>query len=79
MGCLVVIGEPARVLGFALIGAVVLNVENPESARNAWHAMPADTEVVLLTSMAAQGLRDEITAPGAPLTAVMEEAIHANP
>lgn len=56
MGAVVVIGEAARVSGFALGGAAVVVAEDLEGVRLALGDLPADTSVVVLTSVAAAAL-----------------------
>lgn len=54
-----VIGESVRTAGFALAGAVVLAAENAEEARAAWHELPSDCSVLVLTAAAAAWLGEE--------------------
>ena len=56
VGLLVVLGEAARVAGFALGGATVVRAEDPDAVRRAWEALPADAGVVVLTERAAAAL-----------------------
>jgi vacuolar-type H+-ATPase subunit F/Vma7 len=65
MGSLVVIGNEARVGGFALGGAVVLAADQPDLVVQAWESLPEDTSVVVLTPEAATALS------GAPAGAVV--------
>lgn len=69
MSRIAVIGEPARVLGFALAGADVCAAAEPEAVRAAWTGLAPDVAVVVLTPAAADALED--TAPGRRLTVVM--------
>ncbi len=68
MGHMVAIGEPARVRGFALAGAVVLVAEDASAVRRAWRSMPEDTDVVILTPAAAAAIGP---LPDRPLIAVL--------
>ena len=52
------IGEEARVRGFALAGALVFAVADAAAARAAWRSLPADVAVAVLTPRAAGWLRD---------------------
>jgi vacuolar-type H+-ATPase subunit F/Vma7 len=61
VGRLVVLGEAARVDGFALGGAVVIHADEPDDVRRCWNALPDDTAVVVLTCQAAAALEDEAT------------------
>jgi vacuolar-type H+-ATPase subunit F/Vma7 len=71
MGHVVVIGEGTAVAGYALAGAVVAPVEDASGVRDAWEALPADVEVVVLTTRAAQALGPRRTATLHPLTVVL--------
>jgi vacuolar-type H+-ATPase subunit F/Vma7 len=55
MGRVVVLGEPVRVMGYALAGALAIEAEGEEVAR-AWASLPADTSLVVLTPAAARAL-----------------------
>lgn len=48
-----VIGEAVRTAGFALAGAVVTTAETAEETLAAWHALPGDIAVLILTPRAA--------------------------
>ena len=52
-GAVVVLGERARVAGFALAGATVLVAEDADAARRHWRQLGGDVAVVVLTSAAA--------------------------
>jgi len=71
VGRVVVVGESARVDGFALAGAVTLEAGDPEAVRKAWELLPDDTAVVLLTPDAAAALGEVMLAGGDVLTVVM--------
>jgi vacuolar-type H+-ATPase subunit F/Vma7 len=66
-----VIGEALRVEGYALAGAVVCAADDEASVLRAWHALPADVEVVVLTATAAGWLGDELAQRPAVLSVVM--------
>jgi vacuolar-type H+-ATPase subunit F/Vma7 len=69
MSRIAVIGEPSRVVGFALAGAEVCPADGPEAVRAAWTGLAADVAVVVLTPAASDALGD---APaGRRLTGVM--------
>jgi vacuolar-type H+-ATPase subunit F/Vma7 len=55
MGQVVVLGEPARVMGYALAGALAIEAEGEEVAR-VWASLPPDTSLVVLTPAAARAL-----------------------
>lgn len=71
MGAVVVIGERARVSGFALAGAEVVVAEDPESVRRAWDALDDDAGLVIVTPAAAAALGTEPLSAVPPLVAVM--------
>jgi len=58
MARVAVIGEEARVRGFALAGALVFPAEDAAGARAAWSSLPPDVAVTVLSSRAAGWLRD---------------------
>ena len=58
MSRVAVIGEEARVRGFALAGALVFAAEDAAGARAAWRSLPADVAVAVLTPRAAGWLQD---------------------
>jgi len=66
-----VIGEAARVQGYSLAGAVVFTAEDADSVRSAWHSLPADVQVVIVTAQAAEWLNHELTARPELLPVVM--------
>lgn len=59
MARVAVIGEEARVVGFALAGALVLPADDPEAVRAAWRSLDDDVFVVVLTPRARRSLNDE--------------------
>ena len=69
MGRIAAIGADPAVRGFGLAGALILPAEDPDGARAAWLALPADVEVVILTPAAAQA----IGPVGGPLTVVVPQ------
>lgn len=71
MGPLVVLGEAARVDGFALGGATVIPAEDPDAVRRAWDTLPADAAVVVLTERAAAALGAASTGRDGVLSVVM--------
>jgi vacuolar-type H+-ATPase subunit F/Vma7 len=71
VGLLVVLGEAARVDGFALGGATVIAAESPDAVRRAWTSLPDDLAVVMLTHQAAVALGDEVTRRDGVLSVVM--------
>lgn len=71
MSGIVAIGESERVRGFALAGVQLATAEDPESARAAWRALPADVGLVILTSAAHGALAEELSAQERRLWVVM--------
>jgi vacuolar-type H+-ATPase subunit F/Vma7 len=77
VGLVAVIGPGARVQGWRLAGAVVLEAATPDEARRAWAGLAerADVTVVLLDPAVQAVLTEEqaarSTAGGAPLVAVL--------
>jgi vacuolar-type H+-ATPase subunit F/Vma7 len=55
MGQVVVLGEPVRVMGYALAGVLAIEAEGEQVVR-AWASLPADTSLVVLTPAAARAL-----------------------
>lgn len=75
MARVAVIGERARVGGFALVGAVVMPADDAGEIDDAWRALPPDVAVAVLTPKVARRL-EELAGPGPPprpglLTVVM--------
>jgi vacuolar-type H+-ATPase subunit F/Vma7 len=71
MGRVAVIGEETAVSGYGLAGAVVVPAEDAPAVVDAWDALAADVEVVVLTARAAQALGPARTGTMSPLTVVM--------
>jgi len=65
------IGERERVRGFAFAGVHVAAAEEPQAARAAWRALPADVALVILTPAARSALQAELDASEQLLCAVM--------
>ena len=57
----------------ALAGVLVLPAEEPGAVRDAWHRLPPEVGLVLLTPDAAASLADE-AGRGWPMVAVMPDA-----
>ncbi len=55
-----VIGERERVRAFALAGVQVAAAGDSEQARAAWHALPGEVAVVILTQAAYAALAAEV-------------------
>jgi vacuolar-type H+-ATPase subunit F/Vma7 len=73
LGRIIAIGEGFRVRGFGLAGCDVLPADHPEAVREAWTTRGSDVDLVILTSSAADALREDLAAADAPLVAVMPQ------
>lgn len=60
MARIAVIGEPLRVHGYGLAGALTCPVSDQAEALSAWRELPGDVAVAVLTSRAAAWLGDEL-------------------
>lgn len=70
MSRVVVIGESARVAGYGLAGASILETDT-EGAAKAWERLPDDTGLLVLTPTAAAELHDRLDRHGRLLWVVM--------
>lgn len=70
MGVVAVIGETPRVDGFGLAGALVFVATTGDDARDAWHRLPEDVDVVILTQLAAEAIGGQL-APRRPYRVVL--------
>lgn len=59
MSAVVVMGEAARVAGYALAGALVLHTD-ALGVDGAWRRVPDDTGLLVLTAAAADALQDRL-------------------
>lgn len=66
-----VIGEELLVQGYALAGALVYPAGDRDAASAAWHALPPDVAVAILTPGAAAWLGGELGQRPEILTTVM--------
>ncbi len=74
MGSVVVLGERTRVAGFALAGARAVVADDAAAVLTAWHDLPADVTVLVLTPAAAQAIGTQLDGPprpGHPLVVTM--------
>jgi vacuolar-type H+-ATPase subunit F/Vma7 len=71
MSRVAVIGEPARVRGFALAGADVLPAATPGEVIARWEALDADVGLLVLSPDARAALRARLTERPRLLWAVM--------
>ena len=71
MGLIAVIGAHPSVVGFGLVGALVVEAEGETAVRAAWQALPDDVAVVLLTPDAARALPGETPSRLTPLRVVL--------
>ena len=71
MSGIAAIGESDRVRGFALAGVSVAAADEPDAARAAWRALPADVALVILTPAAHAAIAGELADGGRRLWVVM--------
>jgi vacuolar-type H+-ATPase subunit F/Vma7 len=67
-----VIGEEARIQGYALAGATLYPAEDADAVRTAWGTLPAEVAVVILTAAADAALADRDPTAVRPLVTVMD-------
>jgi hypothetical protein len=60
VGRIAVLGEPPRVDGWALAGALVVTTTGADDVRHGWSALPDDVEIVVLTPAAAEALGERV-------------------
>lgn len=73
MARVAVIGEPLRIYGYGLAGALVFPAcDRPEALRR-WRELPGDVAVVLLTPGAAEWLAGELASQPDALPVVLPE------
>jgi vacuolar-type H+-ATPase subunit F/Vma7 len=68
-----VIGEPLRIYGYGLAGAVLCPASDRPAAVRALRDLPGDVTVVVLTMKAAQWLADELALRPAILPVILPE------
>jgi len=71
LGRVVVLGEAARVEGFALGGATVITAEDRDAVLHAWATLDDQVAVVVLTTNASTALDGEPAPHDQILTVVM--------
>jgi vacuolar-type H+-ATPase subunit F/Vma7 len=71
MSRVAVIGEPLRVQGFALAGALACEAGDRDEALAAWESLPPDVAVLIVTPGAAVWLGDKLSQRPGLLSAVM--------
>ena len=70
-GNIVAIGEHEHVRALALAGVRVVSADDPDAARAAWEALPADVALVILTPAAHAAIAGELADGGRRLWVVM--------
>lgn len=75
MARIAVIGEPLRICGYGLAGAVLCPASDQAGAVRAWREMPQDVAVAVLTLSASDWLRDEIAERPGVLPVVLPEVV----
>ena len=68
-----VIGEPLRIYGYGLAGAMLVPASDQPAAVRAWQELPPDVAVVVLTRQAARWLDGELARRPDVLPVVMPE------
>jgi vacuolar-type H+-ATPase subunit F/Vma7 len=68
-----VIGEPLRVYGYGLAGALTCPVSDQAEALSAWRELPADVAVLVLTPRSAAWLGGELASRPDVLHAVIPD------
>ena len=71
MSGIAAIGESDRVRGFSFAGLSVAAADEPDAARAAWRALPADVALVILTPAAHAAIAGELADGGRRLWVVM--------
>ena len=71
MAHIAAIGERQRVIGLTAVGVLVFPAQDPAAVRAAWHALPTDIGLVIVTPRAARTLGPGTVAGEEPLVAVM--------
>jgi|SRR6266516_923494 len=74
MARIAVIGEPPRIHGYGLAGAVLCPASDQDEAVLAWRNLPDDTVVAVLTPSAACWLASEIARRPGVLPVLLPEA-----
>jgi vacuolar-type H+-ATPase subunit F/Vma7 len=73
MSRVAVIGEPLRIYGYELAGAVLYPSSDRPTAVRAFRDLPGDVAVILLTMNAAEWLADELAQRPAALPVILPE------
>src|SRR6266568_3490641 len=74
MARVAVIGEPLRIYGYGLAGAVMFPASDQAEAISAWRELPDDVSVAVLTPSAARWLACEIATRPRVLPVLLPEA-----
>ncbi len=74
MARVAVIGEPLRIYGYGLAGAVLCPVSDQGQAADAWRDLPDDVAVAVLTPSAAGWLAGDIARRPGVLRVLLPEA-----
>jgi hypothetical protein len=72
-----VIGEPLRIYGYGLAGALLYPASDRPDVVHAWQDLPGDVAVVLVTRQASQWLEDEIALKPEVLPVVMPDPVRS--
>ncbi len=74
-----VIGEPLRIFGYGLAGALLCPASGKPEALRGWRALPADVAVVVLTPQAADWLAAELPSRPDVMPVVLPQASDWSP
>jgi hypothetical protein len=77
MARVAVIGEPSRIDGYGLPGAILCPATDQAEAVLAWRGLPDDIDVAVLTPNAARWLASEIAGRPGVLPVLLADASHA--
>ncbi len=74
MARVAVLGEPLRIGGYGLAGALLCPARDQPEALRAWRELPGDVAVAVLTPQAASWLGDELADRPDVLTALLPDS-----
>ncbi len=74
-----IIGDPLRIYGYGLAGALLFPASDQPDVMRAWQDLPGDVAVVLLTGQAARWLEGELSRRPGVVPVVMPEPKWSSP
>jgi hypothetical protein len=75
MARVAVLGEPLRIGGYGLAGALICPARDQPEALRGWRELPGDVAVVVLTPQAESWLGDELAARPDVLTVLLPDSM----